>query len=104
MLSKTPTPLLVELVEYLGCVKLRHCNALHYIHSLPLQLKTYVVVSRNPSMLRERCSHMAILERQKVLCGKGRVPCAEALQCAAIPSHLKEATPSQNILQLEWSP
>ena len=54
-------------------------------------------------MLRESSSHMAILGRKEVHCGKGRVPCAELLQVLAVPSHLEEDTLSQNTLQLELS-
>lgn len=55
-------------------------------------------------MLRESSSHMAILGRKEVHCGKGRVPCAELLQVLAVPSHLEEdGTLSQNTLQLESS-
>lgn len=89
----------------MGCVRgqRRHWDSLTF-HPLPLHLKTFVVVSRNPSMLRESSSHMAILGRKEVHCGKGRVPCAELLQVLAVPSHLEEdGTLSQNTLQLESS-
>lgn len=68
MLSKTLTHLLTQLVEYSGCE--RPVEAFHgdplTLHLPPLHLKTYAVVSRNPNMLKEISSHMAVLGRKEV--------------------------------------
>ena len=67
MLSQTLAHLRVQLVDHSGCVKgpLRHWDYLT-LHPLPLHLKTYAVVSRNPIMLSESSSPVAMLGRKEV--------------------------------------
>lgn len=73
------------------------------LYPLPLHLKIYTVVSKNPSTLRESSSHMAILGREEVHCGKGRLTFAELCPCLAMRSHLEQDILFQDILQLELS-
>lgn len=76
--------LLVQCVEYMGCVRgqRRHWDSLTF-HPPPLHLKTFVVVSRNPSMLRAVLTWLSWEGKRCIVGRKGCLvlSCSRSWQC-----------------------